>query len=88
MQKFSFLVEAGVSQPDAIAGMLAASRFTVGSALEQQADPDAGELGTPDEAEQITVPTHDQAFEAGLLMLLTGLWSVTTTDPAPGSRSV
>ena len=73
LQKFAFLVDAGVAESDAIAGMLAASRFTVGSALEQQADPDADEATAPAAGEHPTVPTHDQAFEAGLLMLLTGL---------------
>ena len=43
LQKFAFLVDAGVPQSLAITGMLAASRFTVGSALEQQADLDSGE---------------------------------------------
>lgn len=87
LQKFSFLVEAGVPQPDAIVGMLAASRFTVGSALEQQADPDTGEAGAAGGADGIVVPTHEQAFEAGLLMLLTGLGSVTATDRAPQSHA-
>lgn len=72
LQKFAFLIEAGVAKQDAITGMLAASRFTVGSALEQQADPDADEA-SPEVVEQPVAPTHDQAFEAGLLMLLTGL---------------
>ncbi|MGA1811089.1 TetR/AcrR family transcriptional regulator C-terminal domain-containing protein [Frondihabitans sp. 4ASC-45] len=72
LQKFAFLIEAGVAEQDAITGMLAASRFTVGSALEQQADPDADEA-SPEVVEQPVAPTHEQAFEAGLLMLLTGL---------------
>jgi TetR/AcrR family tetracycline transcriptional repressor len=75
LQKFAFLVDAGVPQSHAIAGMLAASRFTVGSALEQQADPDADEAAAPTPGEHFAVPTHEQAFEAGLLMLLTGLES-------------
>ena len=81
LQKFAFLVDAGVAQQDAIAGMLAASRFTVGSALEQQADPDPD----PDEAAvagQPVAPTHEHAFEAGLLMLLTGLEGVGTAAAA------
>jgi TetR/AcrR family tetracycline transcriptional repressor len=73
LQKFAFLVDAGVAQQDAIAGMLAASRFTVGSALEQQADPDPDEAAV---AGQPVAPTHEHAFEAGLLMLLTGLEGV------------
>jgi TetR/AcrR family tetracycline transcriptional repressor len=75
LQKFAFLVGAGVPQSHAIAGMLAASRFTVGSALEQQADPDADEAAAPTPGEHLAVPTHERAFEAGLLMLLTGLES-------------
>lgn len=80
LQKFAFLVGAGVPQSHAIAGMLAASRFTVGSALEQQADPDADETAAAATTGQLAVPTHDQAFEAGLLMLLTGLEGVSATD--------
>jgi TetR/AcrR family tetracycline transcriptional repressor len=79
LQKFAFLVDAGVAQSDAIAGMLAASRFTVGSALEQQADPDAAEAAASTSGD-LAVPTHDQAFEAGLLMLLTGLEAAGATD--------
>ena len=84
MQKFAFLVDAGVPQPNAITGMLAASRFTVGSALEQQADPGAdGTVAAA--ADHLAVPTHDQAFEAGLSMLLTGLEGVSAsvTDRRP-----
>lgn len=81
LQKFAFLIEAGVAEQDAITGMLAASRFTVGSALEQQADPDADEA-SPEVVEQPVAPTHEQAFEAGLLMLLTGLEGFTTTATA------
>lgn len=80
MQKFSFLVDAGIPQPDAIAGMLAASRFTVGSALEQQADPGTEDAGIVIAGEQLRVPTHQQAFDAGLLMLLAGLEAGTGTE--------
>ncbi len=82
LQKFAFLVGAGVPQSHAIAGMLAASRFTVGSALEQQADPDADEAAAPTPGEHLAVPTHEQAFEAGLLMLLTGLEGVSAAGVA------
>lgn len=81
LQKFAFLIEAGVAEQDAITGMLAASRFTVGSALEQQADPDADEA-SPEVVEQPVAPTHEQAFEAGLLMLLTGLEGFTAAATA------
>jgi TetR/AcrR family tetracycline transcriptional repressor len=71
MLKLAFLEQSGLAQADAIAGMLAASRFTVGSALEQQADPDQDAGHTPEEHPGI--PTHEQAFEAGLRMILSGL---------------
>jgi TetR/AcrR family tetracycline transcriptional repressor len=72
LRKFAFLIEAGVAEQDAITGMLAASRFTVGSALEQQADPGSDDAASAAD-EPLVAPTHDQAFEAGLLMLMTGL---------------
>ena len=71
LAKLRFLVNAGVPEDAAVAGMLAASRFTVGSTLEQQADPDAEiPVGTTDGP---AVPTHTEAFEAGLRLLLVGL---------------
>lgn len=87
LQKFAFLVGSGLPQADAIAGMLAASRFTVGSALEQQADPeqadpeqagpeqrDAGRTDASAASEaRVPVPTHEQAFEAGLGLIVAGL---------------
>jgi len=71
LAKLQFLVDAGIPEPTAVAGMLAASRFTVGSALEQQADqdPDPGLDATAGPV----VPTHEEAFEAGLHLLLAGL---------------
>lgn len=85
LQKFAFLIEAGVAEQDAITGMLAASRFTVGSALEQQAD--AGSDDPPAAAgEHLVAPTHDQAFEAGLLMLMTGLEGSTASVRAERPR--
>ncbi len=71
LAKLRFLVDAGVPEDAAVAGMLAASRFTVGSALEQQADPD-GDIPV-DTADGPAVPTHTEAFEAGLRFLLVGL---------------
>lgn len=71
LAKLQFLVEAGVPEDAAVVAMLAASRFTVGSALEQQADPDSGIPG--DSADGPPVPTHDEAFEAGLRLLVVGL---------------
>lgn len=60
--KLRFLVESGVPERDAQMALLAASRFTVGSVLEQQAD--AGPPGPFD---------HDSAFEAGLELITDGL---------------
>ncbi|KQO61216.1 TetR/AcrR family transcriptional regulator C-terminal domain-containing protein [Curtobacterium sp. Leaf261] len=73
VQKLGFLEQSGLPQADAIAGMLAASRFTVGSALEQQADPDQAEGRAVAAEEHLGIPTHEQAFEAGLRMILVGL---------------
>ncbi|MBT0770305.1 hypothetical protein KIH74_15290 [Kineosporia sp. J2-2] len=63
-----FLVESGMPEQDAQMAMLAASRFTVGSVLEEQADAVMDE-DAPD------VPGFDQssAFEAGLAMIIDGL---------------
>lgn len=71
LAKLRFLIDAGVPEDAAVAGMLAASRFTVGSALEQQADPDQDP--DADMADGPSVPTHTQAFEAGLCLILVGL---------------
>lgn len=71
LAKLQFLVDAGVPEAAAVAGMLAASRFTVGSALEQQADPNPDPVADPTEGP--AVPTHAQAFEAGLRLILVGL---------------
>ena len=65
--KFAFLAGSGLPEEDARMAMLAASRFTVGSVLEEQsgegAEPPAG------------VPRidHTDAFEAGLRLLVDGL---------------
>jgi TetR/AcrR family tetracycline transcriptional repressor len=67
LRKFAFLVDAGLPEQDAQMAMLAASRFTVGSALEEQ----SGTGATP----PADVPTidHTAAFEAGLRLLVDGL---------------
>ena len=65
--KFAFLVESGLPEQDAQMAMLAASRFTVGSALEQQSE-------TKLQASAgLSVIDHTQAFEAGLRLLVEGL---------------
>ncbi|WUP96960.1 TetR/AcrR family transcriptional regulator C-terminal domain-containing protein [Streptomyces sp. NBC_00247] len=67
-RKMDFLTASGVPERDAQMAMLAASRFTVGSVLEEQADGAAGELpaGVPGIG-------HESAFEAGLALILDGL---------------
>ncbi|MEU3641891.1 TetR/AcrR family transcriptional regulator C-terminal domain-containing protein [Lentzea sp. NPDC034063] len=65
--KMDFLVASGVPEHDAGMAMLATSRFTVGSVLEEQAD--AGGDLPPD----LPVIDHESAFEAGLALILNGL---------------
>ncbi|GIM89950.1 TetR/AcrR family transcriptional regulator C-terminal domain-containing protein [Paractinoplanes toevensis] len=64
--KMAFLTGAGVPEADAQMAMLAASRFTVGCVLEEQAD---------DRVTSESVPPigHEAAFEAGLALILGGL---------------
>jgi TetR/AcrR family transcriptional regulator, tetracycline repressor protein len=57
--KIAFLVGAGFGEADASAALLAAGRFTVGSVLEEQANP--AQLD------------HDAAFDAGLRLIVDGL---------------
>lgn len=68
--KIAFLTNAGVPETDAQMAMLAASRFTVGCVLEEQAD-DHGTAGN----DSASVPPidHESAFEAGLALILGGL---------------
>jgi TetR/AcrR family tetracycline transcriptional repressor len=69
LRKFAFLIESGLPEQDAHMAMLAASRFTVGSALEEQS-------GTSTEPPaDVPMVDHDQAFEAGLRLLVGGLAS-------------
>lgn len=67
LQKLAFLVDAGLPEQEAATAMLTASRFTVGSALEQQAD---DTNGSPDHP---LAPDHNHAFEAGLQLITDGL---------------
>lgn len=71
IRKVAFLVGSGVAERDAQLAMLAASRFTVGSVLEQQAD--AGPAGPLD---------HDAAFEGGLALIADGLANRVGAPPA------
>lgn len=68
--KMAFLVGSGLPEREAQMAMLAASRFTVGSVLEEQADagPDADA-----DAAGIPVIGHEEAFEAGLALIVDGL---------------
>lgn len=62
LRKFAFLVAAGLPEQDAHMAMLTASRFTVGTVLEEQAADDG-----------IQEIDHDTAFDAGLALILHGL---------------
>ncbi|CAN5143912.1 TetR/AcrR family transcriptional regulator C-terminal domain-containing protein [soil metagenome] len=70
LRKFAFLVESGLAEHDAQMAMLAASRFTVGSALEEQS---ATSMTPPAGAPMVD---HTEAFEAGLRLLVAGLDTV------------
>ncbi|MEH0564452.1 MULTISPECIES: TetR/AcrR family transcriptional regulator C-terminal domain-containing protein [Streptomyces] len=70
-RKMAFLISSGVPERRAQMGMLAASRFTVGCVLEEQAEADA-----PDSAnlpDDVPALDHEEAFEAGLALILGGL---------------
>jgi TetR/AcrR family transcriptional regulator, tetracycline repressor protein len=69
--KMDFLVASGVPERDARMAMLAASRFTVGCVLEQQADTGPGD--SPELPADLPTIDHDSAFEAGLALILNGL---------------
>jgi TetR/AcrR family tetracycline transcriptional repressor len=69
--KISFLVASGFCEQDAMMAMLAASRFTVGSVLEEQAF--AGLKVGADQAISDPPIEHETAFEAGLTLIVDGL---------------
>ncbi|MFD8570506.1 TetR/AcrR family transcriptional regulator C-terminal domain-containing protein [Streptomyces sp. NPDC059639] len=76
-RKIAFLVTSGVQERDAQMAMLAASRFTVGCVLEEQAD-----TGSPDGEnlpDDVPVLDQEEAFEAGLTLILGGLAQHTAT---------
>lgn len=64
--KMAFLTASGLPEKDAQMAMMAASRFTVGSVLEEQADTDPSTANIP-------AIDHTAAFEAGLALILEGL---------------
>ncbi|MCQ4206517.1 MULTISPECIES: TetR/AcrR family transcriptional regulator C-terminal domain-containing protein [Streptomyces] len=70
-RKMAFLVGSGVPERDAQMAMLAAGRFTVGSVLEEQADPGSG--AGPDLPADAPRIDHASAFEAGLSLIVDGL---------------
>ncbi|MEU6406582.1 TetR/AcrR family transcriptional regulator C-terminal domain-containing protein [Streptomyces sp. NPDC046985] len=70
-RKVTFLVASGVPERDAHMAMLAASRFTVGCVLEEQADALAWD--EEDLPADVPVIDHESAFEAGLTLILNGL---------------
>ena len=70
-RKMDFLAASGVPARDAQMAMLAASRFTVGSVLEEQADPGSGD--SADQSAEVPPIDHESAFEAGLALILDGL---------------
>ncbi|MFF0227131.1 TetR/AcrR family transcriptional regulator C-terminal domain-containing protein [Streptomyces sp. NPDC004629] len=70
-RKMAFLVTSGVPEKDAQMAMLAASRFTVGCVLEEQADTDSP--GGEDLPDDVPALDHEAAFEAGLALILGGL---------------
>ena len=71
--KLAFLVASGVPERAALMATLAASRFTIGSVLEQQADP-APDLDVPGIGVIDTSGIdHFSTFEAGLALIVDGL---------------
>jgi TetR/AcrR family tetracycline transcriptional repressor len=69
--KIAFLLGAGVEERDAHMGLYAAGRFTVGSVLEEQAD--AGATDSGEDASALPEIDHEEAFEAGLALLISGM---------------
>lgn len=88
--KVAFLVSAGIGQQEAVMALLAASRFTLGCALEEQADqafagPTVRTATLP--GTHRPVPDHHAAFEAGLRLLVRGLDNTRTNSRRPAGRS-
>jgi TetR/AcrR family transcriptional regulator, tetracycline repressor protein len=67
--KIDFLIASGLSERDARMAMLVASRYMIGSVLEEQANPGAD----TDDLIGVAVKDYETAFEAGLTMILDGL---------------
>ncbi|MEU4052626.1 TetR/AcrR family transcriptional regulator C-terminal domain-containing protein [Streptomyces olivaceus] len=79
-RKMTFLVASGVPEWQAQMAMLAASRFTVGCVLEEQADADAP--NPEDLPDDVPALGHEAAFEAGLALILGGLEQHTAAPDA------
>lgn len=80
----AFFVAAGLPESDAMMGMLAANRFTVGSVLEEQAD--VARESEQDEAIGIPSVAPLAVFEAGLALILDGLKLACTSTPKDRER--
>lgn len=70
-RKMDFLTVSGVPERQAQMAMLAASRFTVGSVLEEQAE--AALDDSADLPPGVPAIDHESAFEAGLALIADGL---------------
>ncbi|NEB75552.1 TetR family transcriptional regulator [Streptomyces sp. SID14478] len=69
-RKLDFLIAAGIPEHHAQMAVLAAGRYTVGCALEEQADVGLGDIaGRPG----VPLLAHEAAFEAGLDLIVGGL---------------
>lgn len=69
--KMAFLIASGLPEREAQMAMLTASRFTVGSVLEEQAD--AALVNSAPREADVPQIDHESAFEAGLALILDGL---------------
>ncbi|MFG3254521.1 TetR/AcrR family transcriptional regulator C-terminal domain-containing protein [Streptomyces sp. NPDC048172] len=77
-RKMDFLLASGLPEREAQMAMLAASRYTVGCVLEEQANATVAPGADPDpgaDTDHPVVPAIDEesAFEAGLALILDGL---------------
>ncbi|BBG01369.1 MULTISPECIES: TetR/AcrR family transcriptional regulator C-terminal domain-containing protein [Pseudonocardia] len=75
--KMAFLIGSGFSEHHAQLAMLAASRFTVGSVLEEQAEADSPGQPAGSEGPRID---HELAYEAGLALIADGFAAHRTTS--------
>jgi AcrR family transcriptional regulator len=67
-RKMEFLITSGLPERDAQMAMLTSSRFTVGSVLEEQADP-----VTDDPDADFPLLDHESVFEAGMALIIDGV---------------